>query len=222
MQNFLSEWRMDSVQDNSVRRGGDTLWALTSGQRARYAAAIGAMGIGTVFLLSVPYIIKTALDALGKENVSLWRTIVPAAAAIVGFNAMHGLFTYLRGRWAAEASEGIVRRLRHELYSHLERLPAAYHDRADTGDLVQRCSSDVETVRVFLAAQVVEIARVTLFLLIAIPIMVSQNLRMTALVRSSWCRCCSCSRCCSFGRCGSSSKRSTNRKGGSLRCCRRT
>jgi ATP-binding cassette, subfamily B, bacterial len=172
---------MDSAQDNSVRRGGDTLWALTSGQRARYAAAIGAMGIGTVFLLSVPYIIKTALDALGKENVSLWGTIVPAAAAIVGFNAMHGLFTYLRGRWAAQASEGIVRRLRHELYSHLERLPAAYHDRADTGDLVQRCSSDVETVRVFLAAQVVEIARVTLYLLIAIPIMVSQNLRMTAL-----------------------------------------
>jgi ATP-binding cassette, subfamily B, bacterial len=172
---------MDSAQDNSVRRGGDTLWALTSGQRARYAAAIGAMGIGTVFLLSVPYIIKTALDALGKENVSLWGTIVPAAAAIVGFNAMHGLFTYLRGRWAAQASEGIVRRLRYELYSHLERLPAAYHDRADTGDLVQRCSSDVETVRVFLAAQVVEIARVTLYLLIAIPIMVSQNLRMTAL-----------------------------------------
>ena len=109
------------------------------------------------------------------------RTLVPAALAIVGFNALHGLFTYVRGKWAAEASEGIVRRLRHELYWHLERLPSAYHDRADTGDLVQRCSSDVETVRVFLAAQVVEIARVAFFLAIATPIMLSQDLRMSAV-----------------------------------------
>ncbi|MEM9658128.1 MAG: ABC transporter ATP-binding protein, partial [Planctomycetota bacterium] len=72
-----------------------------------------------------------------------------------------------------------VRRLRHQLYEHLERLPCAYHDKADTGDLVQRCSSDVETIRVFLASQVVEIARVSLFLVVAIPIMLSQDVRMT-------------------------------------------
>ncbi len=107
--------------------------------------------------------------------------LVPTALAIVGFNALHGLLTYVRGKWAAEASEGIVRRLRHELYSHLERLPSAYYDRADTGDLVQRCSSDVETVRVFLAAQVVEIARVAFFLAIATPLMLSQDLRMSVV-----------------------------------------
>ena len=57
----------------------------------------------------------------------------------------------------------------------------SYHDQADTGDLVQRCSSDVETVRVFLASQVVEIARVSLFLIVAVPIMLVQDVRMTAL-----------------------------------------
>ncbi len=77
--------------------------------------------------------------------------------------------------------KGSCRRLRHELYWHLERLPCAYHDRADTGDLVQRCSSDVETVRVFLAAQVVEIARVAFFVAIATPIMLSQDLRMSVV-----------------------------------------
>ena len=122
---------------------------------------------------------KTALDALSQRSASLLTTLVPTALAIVGFNALHGLLTYFRGKWAAEASEGIVRRLRHELYSHLERLPSAYYDRADTGDLVQRCSSDVETVRVFLAAQVVEIARVAFFLAIAIPMMLSQDLWMS-------------------------------------------
>lgn len=139
------------------------------------------MAIGTIFLLLVPYILKRTLDALAAGEAGLVETLIPAALGIVAFNALHGCFTYLRGRWAAQASEGVVRRLRHELYAHLERLPCAYHDQADTGDLVQRCSSDVETVRVFMAAQIVEIARVTLFLVIAIPIMLSQDLWMSVL-----------------------------------------
>ena len=154
-----------------------TVWALTRGQRTRYAAAVAAMAIGTVFLLSVPYVLKFALDEIASGNADLVRTVVLAACAIVGFNAADGFFTYLRGRWAAQASEGTVRGLRHELYAHLEHLPCRFHDRADTGDLVQRCSSDVETVRVFLATQVVEIARVTLLLAVAIPIMLSQDWR---------------------------------------------
>jgi ATP-binding cassette subfamily B protein len=175
----MDEVQQNDTAQNDARRGAGMLWALTSGERARYAAAIVAMGVGTVFLLLVPFVLKNALDALSQGNASLVQTLVPTALAIVGFNALHGLLTYVRGKWAAEASEAIVRRLRHELYSHLERLPSAYYDRADTGDLVQRCSSDVETVRVFLAAQVVEIARVAFFLAIATPMMLSQDLRMS-------------------------------------------
>ena len=168
----------ENPPSSSSRR---TLWAITEGQRLRYAAAIVAMAIGTVFLLTVPYVIKVTLDAIAAGKADLWSILVPAAAAIVVFHALHGFFTYLRGRWAAQASEGIVRKLRHRLYAHLERLPCTYHDKADTGDLVQRCSSDVETLRVFLSAQIVEIARVLLFLVVAIPIMFWQNVPMALL-----------------------------------------
>ncbi|MFM7842719.1 MAG: ABC transporter ATP-binding protein, partial [Planctomycetota bacterium] len=137
--------------------------------------------VGTLFLLVEPFVIKWALDALEANRATWWGTLVPAAVAIVFLHGTHGYFTYLRARWAAEASEGIVRELRHRLLEHLERLPSRYYDRVDTGDLVQRCSSDVETLRVFLAAQIVEIARVTLFLLFALPFMLWQDLRMTAL-----------------------------------------
>lgn len=151
------------------------MWSFSAGQRLRYAAAIGAMAIGTLFLLSEPLVIKWALDSLAAGNADWLWTLLPAALGVVGLHSLHGLFTYLRARWAAEASEGIARGLRHRLYEHLERLPAAYHDQADTGDLVQRCSSDVETVRVFMAAQVVEIARVSLFLIVATPFMLWQD-----------------------------------------------
>ncbi|MFM8250963.1 MAG: ABC transporter ATP-binding protein [Planctomycetota bacterium] len=169
------------MSSSASKTSGHTLWELTAGQRLRYTAAIVAMAVGTLFLLVEPFVIKWALDALEANRATWWGTLVPAAVAIVFLHGTHGFFTYLRARWAAEASEGIVRELRHRLLEHLERLPSRYYDRVDTGDLVQRCSSDVETLRVFLAAQIVEIARVTLFLLFALPFMLWQDLRMTAL-----------------------------------------
>lgn len=158
-----------------------SLWTLTAGYRRRYAAAIAAMATGTIFLLLVPYVMKWALDELTAETATITGTLVPAGLLIVAFHVVHGGFTYLRGRWAAQASEGITRDLRHRLYAHLEQLPCSYLDRIETGDVVQRCSSDVETVRVFLAAQVVEIGRVSLFLLVAIPLMLAEDVRMTVV-----------------------------------------
>lgn len=113
---------------------------------------------------------------LGTQATLIW-----AGVTIVGLTALAGLCDYLRGRWAATASEAIIATLRERLYAHLDRLPCATHDRLETGDLVQRCTSDVETLRVFLATQVVEIARALLLLLIALPILWALDGVMTAV-----------------------------------------
>lgn len=175
-----------------------TLWDLTRGQRLRYALAIAAMGLANVFTFAVPVVIKTVMDGFlaGKSAaaeptardaftaglpvspaVALWL----AAALIVVLTGLAGVFFYLRRRWAAVASEAIVRRLRDRLFDHLEHLPCSFHDRADTGDLVQRCTSDVETVRVFLSGQVVEIGRATLLVLTVLPVMLWLDVPMTVL-----------------------------------------
>lgn len=145
-----------------------------------------AMAIGTIFLLAVPYVFKWTLDSIESPDASVTNTLLPGALLIVSLNVLNGLFTYLRGKWAAEASEGIVQHLRHQLYTHIEKLPSQYFDKKETGDIVQRCSSDVETVRVFMASQVVEIAKVSLLLLIGIPIMFSENVRMSMISLASF------------------------------------
>ena len=93
------------------------------------------------------------------------------ASATVLLAALSGYFHYLRGKHSAIAAEGIARRVRETLFDQLQHLPASYHDKADTGDLVQRCSSDVETLRVFLASDVVELGRAVLLLATATPIL---------------------------------------------------
>ena len=165
-----------------------TLWELTAGQRLRYSAAILALGLSNAFLFGVPLVAKTAIDSIlggaaeaGAGFAAFFEPVVraatteralfQAAGVVVVLTVFAGLFQYLRGRWASTASEAIVRGLRDRLYTHLEGLPCRYHDRADTGDLVQRCTSDVETIRVFLSGQVVEIGRAALLLLMALPVM---------------------------------------------------
>jgi len=174
------------------------LWTLIEGARPRYAAAIVAMVLSSCFLYLVPLVPQAVidgvllpsgtpsalsvavLDALGGAGSVSGRLWVPALA-VVAISAVAGGFTYLRGRWSALASEEVIRRLRDRVYDHLQRLPAGYFDEAETGDLIQRCTSDVDTVRQFLANQVVEIARALVMFVVPLPLMWSLDRRMTVV-----------------------------------------
>jgi ATP-binding cassette subfamily B protein len=168
------------------------------GQRLRFGAALGALIIGSCFLYLAPMVpqivldgvvapaqdadtpayVDTAVERMGgrafvRENLWLPGVLIAVLAAFAGF------FTYLRGRWSARATEIIIRDLRDRLFDHLQRLPCSYFDGAETGDLIQRCTSDVETVRVFLSRQVVEIGRAIVMLVLPLPLMLAIDGRMT-------------------------------------------
>ncbi len=173
------------------------LWQITKGERLRYFGAIAALVTASCFLYLVPLVPQMTLDGVitddpkrasgfvswGVETLGgrdyLRNNLWLPALVIVGFTMMAGVFTYLRGRWSAHASEAITRRLRNTLYDHLQHFPCKYFDHSETGDLIQRCSSDVETVRLFLATQVVEIGRALVMMLIPIPLMLAINVPMT-------------------------------------------
>jgi ATP-binding cassette subfamily B protein len=175
----------------------DNLWAVTKGQRARYIGAMVAMACANFCMFGAPLVAKYAIDVVVDKDVAkgapllvgsaewltsalhesfasadafVWYLWLSALVAIA-VTAIGGFFFFLRGVWAAVASEAIVRRLRETLYRHLHDMRAGYYDDADTGDLVQRCSSDVETLRVFLSSDIVEIGRSILLVLTVMPIL---------------------------------------------------
>jgi len=180
-------------------------WDLSKGHRATYLVAIVAMAIAYVLMFGVPLVAKFSIDAIlteGAPEVPAWLYslataistdsgpdmldyLLLAAVAIILLTAGTGSLLYVRGRCAAIASEGIVQTLREKVFHHLEHLPADYHDKADTGDLVQRCTSDVETFRVFVAAQVIEISRAILLLLTVLPILFALDVAMALLSLAS-------------------------------------
>ena len=151
------------------------------------------MALGFVFLFLVPQVSRIAIDdvvgevapvpawILGPADLTGLHPLWIAAVAILLLTAVGGFFQYLRGRWSAVASEAIARRLRNRLYAHLEELPCSWHDGTETGDLVQRCSSDVETIRIFLSGQVVEVGRIVLMAVVVLPMMIAMDGRMTLI-----------------------------------------
>ncbi len=177
------------------------LWELTEGYRLTFSIAIGSMACGYVFMFGVPLVAKFSIDAiLDPQNIQapawldflattisfgeppgMLNYLILAAFATVGLTAIAGGFLYIRGRCAALAAEGIIRRLRDRIFDHLEHLPSSFHDKADTGDLVQRCTSDMETVRVFLSGQIIEISRAVLMLAVATPILFYLDVKMAWL-----------------------------------------
>jgi len=173
-----------------------TLWHLMAGQRGRFALAMGAMAVATALVYVPPLIVRDAIDYVLKKDPNAapgflargleWATgrtlrvgdLWVAGAALVAITAVSGVFSYFRGRWVALASESIVRNLRDRLYDHLQHVPAAYHDKAQTGDLVQRCTSDVDTVRGFYNTQVIDLARCSVLILTVLPMMLLLDWRM--------------------------------------------
>jgi ATP-binding cassette subfamily B protein len=172
------------------------LWKITAGERLRYLTAVLAMLLTNVCMFGAPIIGGAAIDVLNQRNLShadtwlatlaqwvagdltLASYIWAAAIASLAITALGGVFLYVRGRLAAEASENIARRLREALYNRLHHVQAGFYDTADTGDLVQRCSSDVETLRVFLVSDVIEIGRAIMLIVCVVPILFSIHVEL--------------------------------------------
>lgn len=178
-----------------------SLWRLLRGHRLRYGLALGCLLLATLLNYGVPlvgtvtidyavagktvddstpWLIKLFLSIFGGPEhlrAALWL----APVAMLGLSLIGGVCSYLKGWLVSLASDGIARRLKNELYDHLNRLPARYHDRTDTGDLVQRCTSDVETTRQFLASQLMEIGNALVLAGVAVPLLLTLSPSMTAV-----------------------------------------
>ena len=68
-----------------------------------------------------------------------------------------------------------VKSLRDALYRHIQRLPYAWHVRHSTGEIIQRCTSDVEVVRNFVTNQLLEVFRTVFLVAFSLVIMFSMN-----------------------------------------------
>ena len=115
----------------------------------------------------------------GREFMA--RNLWIVGLALVGLNILSGVFSFSKGRSQAVAGENVSLYLREKLYGHIQRLPFSYHVKAETGDLVQRCTSDVETVRRFLAGQLMQVVNAVMMIGFALFYLLRENVKITLI-----------------------------------------
>lgn len=175
------------------------LLRLTKGNRLLYTAAILSIAAATFIAMLEPMIIKVTIDSvIGNKSLDvptpienivmlvggttvLFRNLWICSLSLVALTCVRGIFLFLRGKLSAQAAENIARNMRVKLYDHIQNLPYEYHVKAESGDLIQRCTSDVDTVRKFFATQMVEIGRAFFIVTFAIIMMLSLNKKMTVI-----------------------------------------
>lgn len=153
----------ETITDNKLR----SLWRMMTGYRLIYLFAIITVGLAALMQTATYVILGDYVDkALQEGNPDWLQMALIVALGVIGAALLRGLFTYASGRSAARTAEGIARRLRNYLYDHLQRLTFTYHDNMQTGELLQRSTSDVDAIRRLFAEQAIGVGRISSLFLV--------------------------------------------------------
>ena len=153
------------------------LWRLMSGYQAEYIGAMvyqvfAALAKSGTYLLLEYFTDNFLLAQTAK--VGIWVV----AGGFVFLFVFQGIATFLSQRAAAETSEGTTRRLRDYLYDHIQNLTFAYHAKTDTGDLIQRCTSDMDAIRRFYADQAIGVGRIIILFIVNFIALLRLNIKL--------------------------------------------
>jgi len=128
--------------------------------------------------MALPSFLGNLVNRLGGVAVIRGKLWI-CALAMIAVALLNGLFTHLRTRLVTDASELSMKKLRERLYDHIQRLPYNTLQNTGTGDLLQRCTSDVHTIRGFLSNQINELTRALCLIVFALFIMLPMSVTMT-------------------------------------------
>ncbi|MBQ6670782.1 MAG: ABC transporter ATP-binding protein [Firmicutes bacterium] len=188
-----------SKQDKKTARRLHTqlLLKFLKGSKRLFACSIISSLIYALCDMVDPQIFRAAIDnAIGGKEPTFPRYVLDFVDRLGGFSylgqhlwimalavvvvaVIRGISGYLQRVMNNKGAETLVRRMRDTMFSHIEHLPYEWHMKNHTGDIIQRCTSDVEMVRMFVAEQLVSVVRISIMIILSLFFMFSMNVGLT-------------------------------------------
>lgn len=175
------------------------LWRFSAGARCYFLISIVSVAITGLADMIQPQIIRAAVDcAIGGHEGNypdfvmrlvnsiggfsyLGQHLWIMALAIVAVALVQVCFKYAFRVYNTKAAETLVKTMRDQLFSHIAHLPFSWHMRNKTGDIIQRCTSDIETTKSFLSEQLTSIVRIVILLVLSISFMFSMHTALSVI-----------------------------------------
>lgn len=171
-------------------------------ERFLFFSAIIAIILAALIAMLLPLIIGYTVDnlLLGEDSQTsnivmkffahfgdreyLLKNLIIVGIVLIAVTALQGLCELISDICIAKTAENGAEKMRRTLFSHLQKLPYAWHTKAETGDLVQRCTSDVEVIRRFLQVQFLQIVSCITVVLTSVIVMVNLDLPLSGVALS--------------------------------------
>ena len=175
------------------------LWQFLKGAKRYFLVTILAAGMTALADMLQPQIIRAAVDcALGGKEADypefvmdlvnsiggfayLGQHLWIMAAAILVVAVFQVLSNYTFRVYNTKASETLVKSMRDQLFSHIQHLPFSWHMKNKTGDIIQRCTSDIDTTKNFLSEQLTSVFRILILLILSISFMSAMHGLLTLI-----------------------------------------
>ena len=136
--------------------------------------------IGSASTDTLGPVVRSLLDAFGGAD-HLRRNLWIMALAVVVVSVIKAVSVYCFRVFNARGGETLVKNMRDTLYRHIERLPFQWHMQNHTGDIIQRCTSDIDTTRNFISEQLIVLVRILFMLIMSMMFMFSMNVTLTLI-----------------------------------------
>ena len=164
-----------------------------------FAAALSCACLAMVFNALTPQIIKITVDSvLGDQTPELplflqkvlsvdalrtqpLKALWVAAAGVIVTALLRGVCSFGQRLNLSKGSEGFVKAIRDDLFDHIQHLSFQWHTAHSTGDMIQRCTSDVDVIRSFVCNQLVEVVRTVFLIVLYLSIMFTMNIRLSLI-----------------------------------------
>ncbi len=155
-----------------------------AGAKRYFAAAIAASFLMTVLNSLTPQIFRFTIDEVlgGNGYPYLSKHLWVIALVLIAVELLSGISMFVCKYNTAKAGENFAQNLRNTLFRHVQKLPMSWHDKNQTGDIIQRCTSDVEVIRGFVVTQLLEVFRTTFLVVVSFAVMLSMNVKLSLVV----------------------------------------
>ena len=175
------------------------LWRFLNGSKKYFLFSVLAASVTALADMINPQIIRAAVDcAIGGNEGDFPAFVMDFVNSIGGFAylgqhlwimalaivivAMFQVASQYAFRVSnTKASETLVKTMRDQLFVHIEHLPFSWHMKNRTGDIIQRCTSDIETTKNFLSEQMTSIFRIVILLVLSMTFMLSMHPLLTLI-----------------------------------------
>ena len=175
------------------------LWQFLRGSKLFFLISMVSAAVAALCDMVTPQIVRVAVDnALGGKAANLPGFVMRIVERAGGFGYLGAhiwIFALLILAVAAvkvtaqyafrvcntKGAETLTKTMRDTLFGHIERLPYAWHARHRTGDIIQRCTSDIDTLKSFISEQMTSIFRIIVLLVLSLGFMLSMNVKLTLI-----------------------------------------